>query len=124
MKTLYINSSANILIDEEEHNVSRLDTQREAISRIYLIPEAMHIVFGEGETHQELDVKKDDIVIVFYTGTFDKQIVVVKSKDWARNLKIYNEEQQRIKKSGLSKKASECVCDGGCNSCEDTPESK
>lgn len=124
MKTLYINSSANILIDEEEHNVSRLDTQREAISRIYLIPEAMHIVFGEGETHQELDVKKDDIVIVFYTGTFDKQIVVVKSKDWARNLKIYNEEQQRIKEEWALKKASECVCDGGCNSCADIPESK
>lgn len=123
MKTLYINSSANILIDEEEHNVSRLDTQREAISRVYLIPEAMHIVFGEGETHQELDVKKDDIVIVFYTGTFDKQIVVVKSKDWARNLKIYNEEQQKIKEEWALKKVSECVCDG-CTSCEDTPESK
>lgn len=123
MKTLYINSNANILIDEEEHNVSRLDTQREAISRIYLIPEAMHIVFGEGETHQELDVKKDDIVIVFYTGTFDKQIVVVKSKDWARNLKIYNEEQQKIKEEWALKKANECVCDG-CTKCEDTPESK
>jgi hypothetical protein len=123
MKTLYINSNANILIDEEEHNVSRLDTQREAISRVYLIPEAMHIVFGEGETHQELDVKKDDIVIVFYNGAFDKQIVVVKSKDWARNLKIYNEEQQRIKEEWALKKASECGCDG-CNSCADTPESK
>lgn len=122
MKTLYINSNANILIDEEEHNVSRLDTQREAISRVYLIPEAMHIVFGEGETHQELDVKKDDIVIVFYNGAFDKQIVVVKSKDWARNLKIYNEEQQRIKEEWALKKASECVCDG--TKCEDTPESK
>ena len=123
MKTLYINSNANILIDEEEHNVSRLDTQREAISRVYLIPEAMHIVFGEGETHQELDVKKDDIVIVFYNGAFDKQIVVVKSKDWARNLKIYNEEQQRIKEEWALKKASECCCDG-CNNCEDAPESK
>ncbi len=122
MKTLYINSNANILIDEEEHNVSRLDTQREAISRVYLIPEAMHIVFGEGETHQELDVKKDDIVIVFYNGAFDKQIVVVKSKDWARNLKIYNEEQQRIKEEWALKKASECGCDG--TNCVDTPESK
>lgn len=123
MKTLYINSSANILIDEEEHSVSRLDTQREAISRVYLIPEAMHIVFGEGETHQELDVKKDDIVIVFYNGTFDKQIVVVKSKDWARNLKIYNEEQQKIKEEWALKKANECGCDA-CTSCADTPESK
>lgn len=123
MKTLYINSNANILIDEEEHHVSRLDTQREGISRVYLIPEAMHIVFGEGETHQELDVEKDDIVIVFYTGTFDKQIVVVKSKDWARNLKIYNEEQQKIKEEWALKKAIECGCDG-CTNCADTPESK
>jgi len=109
MKTLYINTSSNIVIDEEERSVSKLDTQREAISRIYLVPEAMHVVFGEGEKNQEFDVKKDDIIVIFYHNAFDKQAVVVKSKDWAKNLKIYNEEQQKAKEEwALNKLNTRC----------------
>jgi hypothetical protein len=97
MKTLYISNGSNILIDTEENTANTVDSQREAIQRIYLAEEPMHVVYGSGEYKREVDVKKDDIIVTFYTDDFENRIVVVKNKDWANNLKKYNKRQQEIK---------------------------
>lgn len=107
MKTLYISNNSNILIDTEENTANTIDIQREAIQRIYLAEEPMHVVYGSGEYKREVDVKKDDLIITFYTDEFENRMIVVKSKDWANNLKKYNKRQQELKEKWAAEK--ECV---------------
>ena len=97
MKTLYITSGGNICIDPEEDFVDRMPSEREGISRIFLAKEPMRVVYAEGEYRRELDVKKDDIIITFYSNDWKERIVVAKSKDWVKNLKKWNEDEQRRK---------------------------
>ena len=116
MKTLYITNGGNICIDPEEDFVDRMPSEREGISRIFLAKEPMHVVYGEGEYRRELDVKKDDIIITFYSSDWEERIVVAKSKDWVKNLKKWNEEEQRRKEEWAAKK-SDNECDACCNDC-------
>ena len=114
MKTLYLTNGGNICIDQENGSADNIANEREAISRIYLAKEPMHVVYGCGNYNKEFDVKKDDIIITFYTDEFKDRVVVAKSKDWANNIKKYNEEEQRRKEEWAAKHA-ECECsDCGC----------
>ena len=123
MKTLYINQSCNIVVDTENNEVSRLEGQRESISRIYMANEPMHVVFGSGEYSRELDVKKDDLIVVFYDGAFKNRIIAVKSKDWVANLKDYNKREEEAKlewaKAQAEKDAAPCgdKCVDECTNC-------
>lgn len=114
MKTLYLTNGGSICIDPEENYVDRVSSEREGINRIYLAKEPMHVVYGEGEYKRELDVKKDDLIITFYSDDWKEKIVVAKSKDWANNIKKYNEEEQRRREEWAAKHAececSDCVC--------------
>lgn len=113
MKTLYISNGSNILLDTEENTANSLNGQREAIQRIYLAEEPMHVVCCCGEYKREVDVKKDDIIVTFYTDDFENRIVVVKNKDWANNLKKYNKRQQEIKEKWAAAESDKCdeCCD-------------
>lgn len=114
MKTLYLTNGSGICIDPEENFVDRMPTEREGISRIYLAKEPMHVVYGEGEYKRELDVKKDDIIITFYSNDWKERVVVAKSKDWVNNLKEWNKKEQRLKEEWAHKQAS---ADLGCGDC-------
>lgn len=114
MKTLYVNEACNIIIDSENESCGHLQTEREAISRIYLIGEPMHVVYGDDEDRKEFDVKKDDILVKFYDPNFPNKIVVVKSKDWVKNLKDYNKHQQELKEQWATKQKDCEACDSCC----------
>lgn len=119
MKTLYLTNSGGICIDPEENFVDRMPSEREGISRIYLAKEPMHVVYGEGEYKRELDVKKDDIIITFYSNDWKERVVVAKSKDWANNLKEWNKEEERRKEEWACKQAgADTDCVPQCNTCE------
>lgn len=118
MKTLYLNRGGNICIDPENDYVDSVQPERESIDRIYLAKEPMHVVYGNGTYKREFDVKKDDLIITFYTDDFEERVVVAKSKDWVKNLKKYNEEEQRRKEEWAAKQA-ECKC-SDCGCCSDT----
>lgn len=119
MKTLYLTSNGGMCIDPEENFVDRMPSEREGIGRIYLAKEPMHVVYGEGEYKRELDVKKDDIIITFYSNDWKERVVVAKSKDWANNLKEWNKEEQRRKEEWAYKQASaDTDCDSQCDACE------
>ena len=113
MKTLYLTSGGSICIDPEENYVDRVQSEREGINRIYLAKEPMHVVYGEGEYKKELDVKKDDIIITFYSDDWKERIVVAKSKDWVNNIKAWNKEEQRRKEEWAAKHA-ECDFSDTC----------
>ena len=119
MKTLYLTNGTGMYIDTENNTVDKAQGEIERISRIYLMTEPTHIVFGEGEYKREFDAKKDDIVIVFYNRTdFKEQVVIAKSKDWVANIKAYNKaEQERKEEWALKQGAYDCdQCE--CCSCE------
>lgn len=116
MKTLYINNTCNIIIDSENESCGHLSSQREAISSVYLVEEPMHVIYGEDENRKEFDVKKDDIIIRFYEEHFPNRAIVVKNKDWAKNIKDYNKYQQELKEQWAAKR-SECECDSCIPAC-------
>ena len=114
MKTLYLTSNgANICIDTENQTAEWIDCEREAIQRIYLAKEPMHIVYTAGDYKRELDVEENDLIITFYTGDFENRIISVKSEDWANNLKNWKTKQAEAK---LSACEVPC-CDECCNKC-------
>lgn len=115
MKTLYLTNGCGMYIDTENNTADKANSEIERISRIYLISEPTHIVFGEGEYSRELDAKKDDIVIVFYNRVdFKEQIVIAKSKDWVANIKAYNKAEQERKEEW----AKNHECKEPCECCE------
>lgn len=119
MKTLYLTSNTNIIIDAENNNVDKIDSERQSISRIYMANEPMHVVFGEGEFKKEFDVKKDDIIITFYGGGEDwpHRVVVAKSKEWIANFKAQHKAEQKIKEEWAKKQklASEDTVPNCCD---------
>ena len=124
MKTLYLTYNGAMCIDPEENFVDRVQNEREGISRIYLAKEPMHVVYGEGEYKREIDVKKDDIIITFYSNDWKERIVVAKSKDWVNNLKEWNKEEQRRKEEWAYKQANpDSDCKTQCPSGEPCEES-
>lgn len=118
MKTLYLNQGCNIVVDTEDNSVDSLESQRESISRIYMAKEPMHVIFKSGEYSRELDVKKDDLIVVFYDGAFKNKVIAVKSKDWVANLKDYNKREEEAKLEWAKRKASE-TCDGDKCECDE-----
>lgn len=119
MKTLYLTSNSNIIVNTEDNSVDKIDSERESISRIYMANEPMHVVFGEGEFKKEFDVKKDDIIITFYAcGTdWPHRVVVAKSKEWIANFKANHKAEQKAKEEWAKKHADACI---NCDQCECT----
>lgn len=116
MKTLYITSGpGNVLVDPENNTANKLNAQRDAISTVYIAEEPMHVVYGAGEYKKNIDVEKDDIIVVFYHKVFKNEILVVKSAEWVENLAIYNKEQQELKERWAAEQKQE-ACDNTCGS--------
>ena len=112
MKTLYLTSNgANICIDTENQTAEWIDSQREAIQRIYLAKEPMHIVYQAGSYKKEMDVDTDDIIVTFYTDEFKNRIIKVKSDEWVENLTSWRKAKDDVKK--MCEAYSECE-DPGC----------
>lgn len=117
MKTLYLTSNSNIIVNTEDNSVDKIDSERESISRIYMANEPMHVVFGEGEFKKEFDVKKDDIIITFYScGTdWPHRVVVAKSKEWIANFKANHKAEQKAKEEWAKKQSN---LNNMCEDCE------
>lgn len=106
MKTMFIREGMNMTLDLDTKEIGIVPTARESIQRLYVAPEPMHVIYQSGQRREEADVETDDIIVTFYTDDFDKRMVVVKSKEWAENIKAYENRQQ------------ECVKCGDCDACE------
>lgn len=114
MKTLYLTSNgSNIYVEPETNSCGKIDSSREAINRIYLVDEEMHIVYQAGEYKRELDAAPGDIIVTFYENAFVNRIVVVKNEDWAENLIKEREEEQKRKEEWAAQ-----IKDAKCATCE------
>lgn len=116
MKYIIKDNSPLIKIDEETLDIDILSTQREAISRIYMIDEPGVLTTEDGD----INVKNGDIIVRFYEQKFPKKVIVVKSKDWKNNLKTYEAILQEEKEAWAIEKSrnSEPCMNDACDSCE------
>lgn len=105
---------AGYMFDPETMSLSKIHTQREAISRIYLVNEACEVQCDD--TVKTADA--GDLIIVFYEKTFKDNFVIVKSEEWKKNLDVYNEIQQKQKEEWALKQSNEC-CGDCCRPCCD-----
>lgn len=120
MKTLYLtDTSANIVVDQEANTCGSISRDVESIRSVYVIDEPMHVIYQAGEYRRELDVEKDDIVVVFYSREFPNKIVVAKSADWVSNIRTYREAEQKRKEEWATKQAIADIkgCDCCCTCC-------
>jgi hypothetical protein len=128
MKNLYLtNSGSNIWVDPETEAVGTLnDADRYDISNIYYIDEPMRVLYKDSEVQEEIEVKKGDILLTFYSRNgFTKRLGVVKSKQWKDNIlgAIKLEQEQKEKWAAEKAKKEECEntsesCCGDCDICD------
>lgn len=118
MKTLYLtDSSQNIYVDTETNEVGKLSREdRYDIRDVYYIEEPMHVVYQSGETTEEIDVKKGDILLVFYNNRFTKYVLEsIKAKRWTGNIKNRRDIEQKEKEEWASRNLDKC--DAQCDEC-------
>ena len=111
MKTMFIKEGLNMTVDYETNEIGSVSSAREAIQRIYVAPEAMHVIYQSGKRKEEVDVEKNDVIVTFYTDEFDKRMIVVKSEEWTKNIEAYNRRMEEARKQ----------CDE-CESCDNLTE--
>lgn len=110
MKTIFTNVGQLVAIDFDEQTVTPLPSCREAISRIYLVKEKCEVVDGD----RTLKANAGDIIIRFYDDSFTYKTVIAKSKDWAKNIKDYENRIKKLNDECNSLKDSDCACESVC----------
>ena len=116
MKTLYLTqSSENIVVDPDTNFVGKLECEdRYCIRGIYYMEEPMHIIYQCGETKEELDARKGDIVLVFYSNRYNKYTIdTIRTKQWAANIKAHKAGLQAEREEWAKQKA-----ESNCPNCE------
>lgn len=111
MKTMFIREGINMTVDPETNEISSIRSAREAIQRIYVAPEPMHVIYQSGSRKEEADVEKNDVIVTFYTDEFDKRMIVVKSEEWTANIAAYEKRMSEARE-----KCPDCadICEA-CN---------
>lgn len=122
MKTLYLtDSSANIVVDSETDFVGTLPQEdRYDIRSIYYIEEPTHIVYNYGECKEEIDAKKGDILLLFYSNRSNMyHLAAIKEKRWVANIKNRRAIEQKEKEEWALRNANgpACDCETCCNVC-------
>lgn len=113
---MFIREGLNMTVDPETNEIGSVSSAREAIQRIYVAPEPMHVIYQSGKRKEEADVEPNDVIVTFYTDEFDKRMIVVKSEEWTKNIEAYNKRMEEI-----AAKQNENTC-GKCECCENIPD--
>lgn len=120
MKTLYLTDSmSNIVVDKDTDFVGTINTEdRYDIRAIYYIDEPMHVVYSCGECTEEIDARKGDILLLFYSNRFNKyHLDTIRSKQWATNIKNRHAIEQKEKEEWAARNAENPDCETCCNVC-------
>lgn len=120
MKTLYLTDSmSNIVVDKDTDFVGTIPTEdRYDIRAIYYMDEPMHVVYNCGECTEEIDARKGDILLLFYSNRFNKyHLDTIRSKQWATNIKNRRAIEQKEKEEWAARN-KECDCAKCCDNCD------
>lgn len=116
MKTMYIREGVNMTVDTDTQEIGSIPSAREAIQRIYVAPEPMHVFYQSGKYKHEADVDKNDIIVTFYTDEFDKRMIVLKSEEWVNLIDTYERKQNEVRDKLCEQTAANINCK--CDSCD------
>lgn len=116
MKKFIIADGGSVCFDPETEEISTINSKREGISRIWIAEEPMTVTVKKFDKDYELQAKKGDIIISFYDDTFPSPAIIVKSKDWVKNIEAYEKKQAEYE----AKRNAGCVKCGECNTCDGT----
>lgn len=108
MKTLFIRENVNMTVDLDTNEIGSIPSAREAIQRIYVAPEPMHVIYQSGQRREEAEVEKNDVIVTFYTDDFDKRMIVVKSEEWTKNLEGYEKRMEEARFKSAENKCADC----------------
>lgn len=114
MKTLFIREGMNMTVDPETNEIGSVSSAREAIQRIYVAPEPMHVIYQSGQRREEADVEKNDVIVTFYTDEFDKRMIVVKSEEWTKNIEGYEKRMEEARTAKCEECNSGCDAPSAC----------
>ena len=121
MKTMFIKEGTNMTVNLETNEISSIPSAREAIQRIYVAPEPMHVIYQSGQHREEADVEKDDVIVTFYTDEFDKRMIVVKSEEWIKNLEGYEKRMEEARSKAEASLKDKISCEKCENCCASKP---
>lgn len=114
MKTFYLNGSNSILIDSET-GVEDSFIERESVSGVWAIEDDCKVQYTYNGEKIELDAKKGQVLVRFYTKTFKNNLVLVDSPAWYENLIAYKEAETKRLEEWAAKQTSKCEnCDCDC----------
>ena len=119
---MFIREGLNMTVDPETNEIGSVSSAREAIQRIYVAPEPMHVIYQSGKHKEEADVETNDVIVTFYTDEFDKRMIVVKSEEWIKNLESYEKRMEEARLKAEKSKNSIADTDAcpkcyGCETC-------
>lgn len=116
MKTAIISVNGAIKLDTDTLSIATMQEKSPSCLRnIYIADEDMHVIYEDNSRRYETDVKKGQIMAVFYRSITDKKdtipVAIFDSEDWKNNIRIVDEDNQKQKEEWAKLKA-----------CGDTPE--
>ncbi len=124
MKKIINSQRIPIIVDTDTLQASLIKRAPRAIDNIYVIPDDATIVWKKVDPNLEdrtVDVKKGDIMIVFYDRDCKKDFVIVKGADeWLEAIDNYENALQTRKEEWAAKQKMECEedCGTNCVKCE------
>lgn len=98
-----------IMVDTETAFVTSIDRSTRGIDDVYVIPEDAHIEWRSRmfpDKTIEADVKKDDILVIFYDKDLGTDFVIIKSTDWLNALNNAADADQKRKEEWAAKQKS------------------
>lgn len=98
-------------VDFDNQTVDPIINVRCAVDKVYLVKENEQVIIKnrDGST-TETTVKPGDILVTFYEDDFPHRFIVVKSKEWAENIKTYESRaQERIANAKEAKSVEEDI---------------
>lgn len=114
-----------IIVDTDTAEVKAINRSVRGIDDIYVIPEDAHIEWESRlfpDKTIEVDIKKNDILVIFYDRDLGSDFVIVKSEDWLKAIDNAKAADQKRKEEWAAKQkenksmAIDCG-DACCESC-------
>lgn len=95
-----------IVVDTDTAEVKAINRSTRGIDDVYVIPEDAHIEWRSRmfpDKTVETDVKKDDILVIFYDNDLGTDFVIIKSTDWLNALNNAADADQKRKEEWAAK---------------------
>lgn len=106
MKKLISSGGYLFSVDIDNNTVKKQDRDRTGLDALYMIDEDQTLYIQNGDTIENVPVKKGDILVTFYDSDFPNKYVIIESDKWTENLVAERKAEQKRKEEWAAKQAS------------------